>query len=220
MRIKLEGIGLREEQLQLRKDPSGKTAIVCQEVEFVAEVAQDFDRLFREGRLWKELRKEESVMLVRAARKLFNDPTGGTSDSKLAAKIKKINAFVQKNYFLHDLDLKNLSNVTDFWERVGRSFDTKKAPTFHEISVSQKFNEEWTSSLRMLVREKLPPFCLSTTQIEYFLKESMEQLVQSDNKWEVYVEPNAPVDDEGEISASTARFQVNDLLVTVVNTEN
>ena len=209
------------EQFELREIDTENFQVIYKSAEFLQEISEDISRAL-EVNLFKEMRNVENQILVKSTRKLFNDPNKDFANTRLFAKVKKINYFVQQKYFLADFDVERAENMADFKRLIGNCFENTARLPISLSGKSSQFNPEIEKFVENLLRNETPNYAVNISQIEYFLKEQInEKFSEEKGEWQVSVEPNEVIGVGKNEDIQYVSFRMNEIGVTVyLETEN
>lgn len=204
---------------EMEMPANGGIKLVSKETDHILKLAENISRELDSEALWREFRDTESCNLLRASRSLFQDPSGKLADKKLFARLKRIDKYMQRNYFLCDFDVKQTQD-RPIAEVLRDCFEVTKKPECLLLrSTSKALADKYSSHFEKILRNELTPIAVTISQIEVFLESKLAKAhpVPS-KKWRVYVDPNCPLEFEGD--PSTAReqllYMVQHLLISFV----
>lgn len=186
---------------------------------YFRELAGDLGHLFQKDQLWKEVRLAMNQKVAFWSRKLFSDPseTPRPVHQKTLAKIKKINPFIQRQYFLAGLTSLFFDNTEALQSALVQCFEpgVRRAPRgsmqlWTELGDPKKDQGNFVKAFRLseselvdLGRKVVENYGSELGQIEEQLADELQKrLTLADQDVRVYVLPNEAREAEEDISQS------------------
>lgn len=191
--------------------------------QYIKELSDDIDIMFRPEHLWKEIRTTVNQKVVFWTRKLFSDPQAPAvrvkDNLKTLNRIKRICPFVQKQYFLAGIENLTFRDTNEYidtinkmflnggnWENKGSFWDWDKYSKDDKLNNSKSSDNNLESKgeqICKMAHEVIREFGADIQQIQMMLSDKLTKSFPEENsEYKAIVLPNVYDEDKEKVEAS------------------